>query len=657
MRAIQALAPLLFLPLLGCPPPELVGDPPPVGSEAYLLKIASCDELHDEAVDAWTETLIRSRYGYGGWDLAEDDAPTSGDGPTDYSETNVQEEGVDEPDLVETDGEHLYVLQGGELTILDSWPAEDTAVVSRLALDSSPWSMFLAGDRIVTFGFVQEAFPSDEDWRTRGGMRVHVIDVSDRANPSVLRTIDLDGWMADARRIGDDVYVVLDTWLGMPSELWELAWDESLNLPEPDWEADDEEQEALRAEARGILHPLVEAFAADIDAEDLLPRKLDSDDPGVAPLMSCSDVYKPRDRGEVSLLSVVHFDLGQNSGDVSATGLLSDGWTVYASAENLYVARSSWWWWWGWGDLDLTTHIHRFHLAGGDTTYEASGEVPGWMLNQFSMSEHDGLLRVATTDQDWWWGTPAEDAEEPGNNVFVLQRSGTSLDIVGEVRGIAPGERIYASRFLGERGFLVTFLQIDPLFTLDLSDPRDPRVVGELEVPGYSAYLHPFEDEHLLTVGMDGDEDGTLTGFSVSLFDVSSLPAPSLTDRITVGSDWGWSESLWDHHAFTLHRGVLSVPAYWWDDDGGFSGLLVIAVDPEGLTELGRVNHADLVADSVCVYDWEDACVDEYWYAQVRRSVVIEDWLYSISDYGVKVTALEQPQDEVARALFRPILP
>jgi uncharacterized secreted protein with C-terminal beta-propeller domain len=657
MRAISLLLPLLILPLLGCPP-EAEGEPPPVESDAWLLKIADCDELHDEVVDAWIETLVQSRYGYG-WDTFEgDDAvPTNGDGPTSYSDTNVQEEGVDEPDMVETDGEYLYVLQGTDLTILDSWPAEETREVASLTLESAPWSMFLSGDRIVTFGWSHEVFPPGEEWRSNGGTRATLIDVSDRSAPTVLRTIDLDGWMADARRIGDDVYVVLDTWLGMPQGLWDLAWDESLGLPEADWEAEEDDQLALRAEAREILRPHVEAFAADVAAEDLLPRRIDSASEGVEPLMACNDLYKPRDNGEVSLLTVVHFDMtaGSVGGDVSATGLLSDGWTVYASQENLYVARSSWWWWWGWGDLDLTTNIHRFRLAGGETRYEASGEVPGWMLNSFSMGEYDGHLRVATTDQDWWWGTADGEADEPANNVFVLERDGSALNVVGEVRGIAPGERIYASRFLGDRGFLVTFLQIDPLFTLDLSDPRAPTVVGELEVPGYSAYLHPFEDDHLLAVGMDGDEDGTLTGFSMSLFDVSDFADPGLTDRLTVGSDWGWSESLWDHHAFTLHNSVLSVPAYWWDEaGGGFSGLLVVACSTSGLTELGRVDHADLVGLSECIHPWEDACVEDYWYAQVRRSVVIEDWLYSISDYGVKVTVQERPDDEVARVLFNP---
>ncbi len=645
----------LFAFLLGCPPDPPEGDPPPLTSDAWLLRVASCDELRTDVTDAWVESLVQGRYGY--WlDFAEDDAaPSNGDGqgPTDYSETNTQEEGVDEPDLVETDGDFIYLVQRGQLTIVDSWPAADTATVSTLALDSNPWSMFLDGDRIVTFGWAGDVFPTDEDWRSSGSTRVSFIDVSDRANPVLLRTLDLDGWMADARRIGDDVYVVLDTWMGMPWELWDMAWSEDLELPEVDWEAPEDEREAAREEAREILRPLVEEFAQDIDPTELLPRQLDSLDGAITPLMDCTDIYKPRDNGDVSLLSVVHFDMHADE-PASATGLLSDGWTVYASLDNLYVARSSWWWWWGFGDLDLTTHIHKFQLAGGETDYVASGEVPGWMLNQFSMSEYDGYLRVATTDRDWWWGTPVDDEVEAANNIFVMEQRGADLDLVGEVRGIAPGEQIQAARFLGPRGFLVTFLRIDPLFTLDLSDPYNPAILGELEVPGFSSYLHPFEEDHLLATGMDGTDEGVITGFSVSLYDVSDMSAPALTDRITLGSEWGWSESLWDHHAFTLHRGVLSVPFYSWENDVGFSGLLVVDAETTGLTELGRVDHADLVGDSVCIYEWEDACTTDWWYAQVRRSVVIEDNLFSISDYGLKVNELENPAVEIARVLFWP---
>lgn len=250
--------------------------------------------------------------------------------------------------------------------------------------------------------------------------------------------------------------------------------------------------------------------------------------------------------------------------------------------------------------------------------------------------------------------------------MFVLEQADADLNVIGELRGIAPTEQIYAVRFLGETGYVVTFRQTDPLFVVDLSDPTAPSIAGELHVPGYSSYLHPIAGGYLLAVGMDGTEDGTVTGFAVSLFDVRDPANPTRVDQLTIESDdWSWSEALWDHHAFTYYNGVLSVPIYTYDYDDatgawdGFSGLLVVDVDTDaGLSEIGRVDHADMVADSECPWYGEGygrSCPDDYWYAGMRRSVVIEDELYSISDYGVKVTAQRDPADEIAQALFRPL--
>ncbi len=668
MRRFLVLLPLALL--LGCPP-ELQDEQPPPPGQGYLLRFNSCPDLKDHVAEAWTENLVRSRYGGyygGGWlegDVDDDGAEPSGnEEPSDYSDTNVQEEGVDEPDLVKTDGEFIYVAQRGELTVLDSWPPEDTSKIASLELeDGDPFSMFLLEDRILLYSHAWNPFgDAGDDHRSGYGTRMTLVDVSDRTSPVVLRETIVEGWFVNARRIDDEVYTVVDAWMGLPWELWDLVWDEDLGLPDMNWEAEEEVQEATRDEAREILAPLVEAWVASKNAEDdLLPRQVESVAGQLGspePLMGCTDLYRPAELSSPSVLSVVHMDMatGATGSELSATGLMSEGWTVYASRTSLYVAQSSWWWWWGWGDLDLRTHIHRFDLAGERTEYAASGAVPGWILNQFSMSEYDGHLRVATTDVDWWWGTGVEEGELPANNVFVLDFQGTEMPVIGQVRGIAPEEQIRAVRFLGEKGFVVTFQQIDPLFTIDLSDPRSPTVVGELEIPGFSAYLHPLEDDHLLAIGMDGTMDGQITGLAVSLFDVSDFANPTLADKWTLESDdWSWSEALWNHHAFTFHRDVLSFPAYIYEDGQGFSGLIAIGVDTdEGLTELGRVDHADLVNGSVCLWG-EDNCGDWYWYAQMRRSVVIEDNLYSLSDYGLKVNELETPEAEIARVLFWPL--
>ncbi len=711
---------LTALILTGCrDEPEPLPDADPGYS---LARFASCDDMRDYMTEAYTETLLGYRYGYGygydsGAEESGDDSSGGGSGPTDYSETNVQEAGVDEPDIVKTDGEYIYYVQDDALFVVDSWPAGDAALVSEVSLGGYPHAMFLDGDRLAVFSYVYSGdyggTEGDREsgdggsWKSYARTRVSIIDITDRTSPEVVREVDLDGYYANARMIDSDIYLITTTWMDMPSALWELAWREDAGLPAVDWDATADEVTAARDAAREILLPQVGAILAGMSEGELLPLYRDQvpgADQAPETLLACTDIYRPPHLSYPAVMTVAHIDLADEGAvgvgsDVSGTGLMSDGWTVYASTENLYIAQTSWYWYWGWGESTTTTHIHRFALDGADSVYAGSGEVDGWLLSQFAMSEHDGYLRVATTDTSGWgWGwaedavstdsaesgtsggaasgttAKAEDEDLPANNVFVLQSTDGGLEQVGALTGLAPEEQIYAVRFMGDRGYLVTFYQVDPLFTIDLSDPTAPALVGELKVPGYSSYLHPLGDDFLLAIGMDGTEDGAITGLAVSLFDVSDFANPTLATKFTLESDdWSYSEALYDHHAFTYHRGVLSFPAYTWSWDGdtgewdGFSGLIALEVDTgeesgaPALTELGRVDHADLIADSECYYaryygedTGYDPCEVDYWYAWVRRSVVIEDGLYSLSNYGVKVNALTEPETELARVLFYP---
>lgn len=660
----RAGALLALISLAACDPAK---EPKPDvdATGVSLRRFSGCEDLRDYVTDATTETLVAYRYGYGYWGV--DDAETDGgsdDGPSDYTTTNVQEEGVDEPDLLKTDGEYIYVVQDQSLFIVDSWPAAESSLASKLTFsDAYPYNMFLYGDTLAVFSYGY----SDE----LSGTRITLLDVSDRGAPQIVREIDAEGWLADARMVDGQVYAVLNSYTDIPDAAWSLAWDDTLGLPVMDGTETDAERLAMAETARGVLRPLVADVIAGMDLDELTPRWRDQvlgePDAPIEPMMACTDLYRPAETSRLSVLDLVHLDLDAplETAPLSATGVMADGWVVYASTSNLYVGQTSWWSWWGWEDLELNTQIHKFEL-GDQARYVASGEVPGWLADQFSMSEYDGYLRVATTDVDWWWGT-TEDMDA-GSRVSVLAQVDDRLETVGEVSGIAPGEWIYASRMMGDKGYLVTYEQVDPLFTLDLSVPTAPRVMGELTLPGYSAYLHPMDEDHLLAVGMAGEDDGTITGLAVNVFDVSDLEAPKLAWQYTLsaesGESWAWSEALWDHHAFTWHNGVLSIPIYTYtyeEVDGSyhydwFSGLLVLGMDAEtGITEIGRVDHADLVRDSDCLYaddyDYEYYCEG---YAWLRRGVYIEDWLYSVSSYGVKVSELLDPETETARVLFYP---
>ena len=344
--------------------------------------------------------------------------------------------------------------------------------------------------------------------------------------------------------------------------------------------------------------------------------------------------------------------MDMDTGDIKmsgeATSVMAGSTTVYASSNNLYVAQSSNAWWDGISAIDRVTNIHRFALNGANTEYAGSGQVDGYMHNQFSMSEYKGMLRVATTYSDWWWGTPTDD-ERSGNNVFVLDIEQHQMNQIGAITGLAPGEQIYATRFQGERAFMVTFVQVDPLFTIDLSQPTVPVAKGELKIPGYSSYLHPIGEDHILGVGVDGDWDGGISGVAVSLFDVSDFSDPQQQDKLTMECDSTWSEALWNHHAILVHNDTVALPVYgWsWDTDSEYtSGLLVASINTNsGLKQTGFVDHSPLVEAVYCPE--EEDCTESY-VPQMRRSLMIEDYLFSISDLGIMVSSMDDPEVSIA---------
>ncbi len=611
---------------------------------ARLDRLSDCDAVMDYISAALTNILVQQRYGQRWWDFPW---ILGGDGdasPQEYTSTNVQEAGVDEMDIVKTNGTHIFYLNGEELLVLKSWPVGDTEIVSRTTLEGSPHGLLLYGNILVAISM---------DWNYQGDdsrftsyLRLSLFDVSDPTQILLMRSIDLESWPVGARLIDSDLYLVLSGFGNVPQVVWNLVWRDDLGLPDLPWDASDEERETASEKARRILSPLVQAVVSELSPEDILPLQREKNEGMTVPerslLLSCRDLYETAEASSVDMLSVMHLDLDRPLDEIDGNGIFASGWTVYSSSRNIYVGQSSWWW--GWRNADLSSDIHVFDITGDSgnaVRYSSSGEVPGWIQSQFSFSEYDGYLRVATTMDDWVWGTQGEDdARESGSVISVLKDSGAGeLGVVGQLSGIAPGEQIYASRMMGERAYLVTFEQVDPLFTIDLSDPENPTIAGQLKIPGYSAYLHPVDETHLLAVGMAGDEDGNLRGLAVNLFDVGDFSNPVLLHSFEMENEtraWSWSETFSDHHAFTFHGNILSIPAYLYSGNDFFSGLLVLRLDLEnGFEDPAWIDHGEFPPGP------------QSWYsnfARMRRSIYIEDSLFSLSDRGVKVNELEHPE-------------
>ena len=482
---------------------------------------------------------------------AEGAGGPSGGGDEGASQTNVQEVGVDEPDTVKTDGRLLLTTApGGKLRVFRVTPTDITPV-SELDLPGA-FELFLAGDRAIVLGGVPSRDGGQDSFHT-WWTEVTIVDLADPSRPRVLVRHLAEGSLESARLVDGVARVVVTARARGPVTTY------------PRDGSPEEQQRALAENRRAVEQSSLDDWVPQYVVEDLRgaePARRQSR------LCACEDALVPADLVGLSTVAVLTLDpqRPEASGTASTVG---SGDTVYASARNLYVSNRAF-------DTNERTNIHRFSLADRATaTYTGSGSVRGSVLNQFAFSEHEGVLRVATTDGAESFVTTID----PAPKVFGQ---------IGQVGGLGPGERIQAVRFLGPLAYVVTFRRTDPLYVVDVSDPARPAVRGELKVNGFSAYLHPLAGDRLLGVGYEGDDDGGITGLATSLFDVADPASPTrIAHRTYPGR--GTVMADWDHHAF-LHwvpDGMIVLPAMVDD----FRGALVLRESGRELTDVGRVSH------------------------------------------------------------------
>ncbi|MEM9216268.1 MAG: beta-propeller domain-containing protein [Cyanobacteria bacterium P01_F01_bin.150] len=586
---------------------------------------------------------------------------------TAFSETNTQVDGVDEADLVETDGEFIYQVNGQLLTVVDARNPRNIKIGDQfdvsIAVDSvfsgsltntaaNPdiaitaidpafgssfigWNaidgMYLWGDRltVISSGYVpgtpQDNTSAYPTWWVPGipQVQVTVFDVSDPTQLEVVESSTIEGSLQTSRAIADQVFVVTNNNFQLPGP--ELIEDDSAENQNNQNGNTSEELNSIPIQNDIILPPYYggptgtyetrDAYLARVEGQVLdlvLPdiKTLDGNGNEVfsGQLLDATDIYTPLDETPWQLTTLSTFDVDdEHLGVDDATSIPTD-WVsnVFVSKDYLYLLKDVY------EDGSSQTEILQLDLDTSELV--AKGRVPGYIDNQFSADEHDGFLRISTTTGF---------GENSKNNVYVLEQDGTALNTVGKIEGLAPGERIFSTRFQGDYGFVVTFRQVDPLFTLDLSNPRNPKVEGELKIPGFSEYLQVIADGErtlLLGVGRDADpETGRAGALKVSLFDVTDLANPIEVDNFIFEGDFTSSEALWDHLAITYspEHNLLAIPAQYYsrEDFSSKTRLQVFQVDGEnGLTSLGEIDHGD---------DW------------INRSLYIADTLFAVSNQEI----------------------
>lgn len=531
------------------------------------------------------------------------DSSTGGD-----STTNVQELGVDEPDIVKSASGRVFAAANGRLNAVDA-RSDSPRLLDSLELDGYGHELLLSGERLLVLSHGFEpggpapgpgpqplaARPSLAPFFGRALTVLTEVDIADPSRLRVLHTETIGGSYLTARLVGDTARVVISS---PPRAIYESS---------------------MRRKLSGYM-----PYGALVNART--HRR------SVRRLATCRAVRRPASFSGLGMLTVLTIDMSRGLPAVDADAVMSGGETVYASPSGLYVATQRY-------VPDpgspqeqppqTTTLIHKFDTSdAGRTVYRASGQVSGYLLNQYSLSEQHGVLRAATTDTpQWWGGAPRQESQ---SYVTTLRERAGELAALGRIGGLGRGERIYAVRFIDDAAFVVTFRQTDPLFAVDLSDPAEPRVRGELKLQGYSAYLHPVGRDLLIGVGRDADAAGRPSGVQVSLFDIADLRNPAMLHRHSLGAS-SFSEVEYDARAFLWWEprllAVLPVQVYGGGSEtrsAPFSGAVGLRVARlGGIRELGRAAHPG-----------------DGFSPPVQRSLVVGGRLVTISDAGLEVGSL-----------------
>ncbi|UCE72933.1 MAG: beta-propeller domain-containing protein [Methanomassiliicoccales archaeon] len=530
-------------------------------------------------------------------------------GSSDHSTTNIQVEGVDEGDIVKNDGKYAYVVSKNKTTvfIVDVYPPEQAKIVSKIDLNWTIDELYLDGDKLVVLGR-KSYYYYDEYDHIRTDINsyyspqtfVNVYDLEDKGNPILDRSVQLNGTYINSRLIGDYLYLIV-------------------NQP-------------------------VEQIKNETD----LP-------------VSASEIYYVVNYTDYYyyFTNIVSINV-QNAEEEPQNMmiLLGSSNNIYVSTKNIYITHTRYdgskdpgvFFFWYFEPADEITAIHRISIDDGYTEYQASGEVPGRVLNRFSMDEYKRYFRIATTTGQVWRSGDSS----AKNHVYVLDMG---MNVVGGLNDIAPGERIYSARFMGKRAYLVTFKKVDPFFVIDLANPYAPNILGELKIPGYSNYLHPYDENHVIGIGKDCVDMGDFAwyqGVKISLFDVSDVNNPKEISQYIIGDRGTGSQALYDPHAFLFskEKNLLVIPISLAEineskypngaspstsGEHTWSGAYVFDISEDsGIDLAGRISH-----------DQDMTSTKYYYYSsyQVKRSFYIEDTLYTVSDSLIKANDLDDLQE------------
>ncbi len=532
-----------------------------------------------------------------------------------HSETNQQVSGVDELDTVKNDGQYIYMITNNTIAVVQAYPATNSALVSKVTVNGTLQGIFIVDNRLVVVsqepGYPYAYYgggakvPTSSAGATQpsgiatiypigfsGTTSLFVFDISNHASPVLTTRVEVNGTLAGARLIGNYVYLVATQPVFCYGEIL---------LPE-----------------QIINGQVVKATPVQVYHSDII------------------------DQG-YSFTTIVGFDATQSSPTTSAKiYLIGTTSTIYVSLHDIYLTQPVW-------SQSQETIVHRISIDGLAITYMAIGAVPGHVLNQFSMDEYNGYLRIATTNccSQSGGSVPLAYAQvsQQETNVYVLDKS---LHTTGRLEGLSPGEQIYSARFMGDKAYLVTFKRTDPLFVIGLRDPAKPTVLGQLNVTGVSDYLQPYDETHLIGIGQSGTDVAwenavRFTGLKISLFNVTDPKQPTETSRYLIGGPGTSSPAINDHKAVLFDKTInlLVIPVeitaqpqnstYWYSYQPIWQGAYIFNITPDkGLVFRGGITQLQ----SGQLPTWQDNNLF------ITKTLYIGNVLYTISNDMVQMNSL-----------------
>ncbi len=565
-----------------------------------------------------------------------DDSSADSSAGEEYSSTNLQVKGVDEADLVKNDGKYIYGVKGNTVRIVQAYPADSMKELDKVTFDDEafyPSDLYVDGNRMVVLGTVYDSLwdkpymnqpvsqkmmmPIMGEYYYGQMTKLFIFDITDRSNIKKIRDLSYEGDYTSSRKVGDMVYLVLNK------------------------------------------HEYGYRFPQGWTEHEVVPLYKDSSEGTVNTVGKCEDVLFVPGSESTNYVVVAGIPTNDPEAKVESEIIVGSGGTIYASPENLYVAEQKYSWFYADPNADNKeqTIIHKFSLDPADIKYLGKSDVPGHIINQFSMDESGDNFRIATTLGNVW------DSEKPStNNIYVLD---SGLKQIGKVEGIAPGESIYSVRFVGDRAYMVTFKKIDPFFVIGLSDPKNPKILGKLKIPGFSDYLHPYDENHIIGFGkdaVDAGEDETFMrdldfawyqGLKIAMFDVTDVSNPVEMYKVEIGDRGSDTPVLRDHKALLFDKAkglmalpvtVAEIPQKLKDDPKTsastygeivFQGAYVYNVSLDKGFELkGKLSHYD-------VNEVKDKA-GYYWYGEsdIQRILYIGENLYTISQAMVKANLI-----------------